>query len=80
MTKCPGSFSYAPNHPCASCISFKRSNPSHAMLKKLPTGSYLEAGDNEATEQELQDVAFTAFSISVIAFTILVTITIYFFT
>ena len=52
----------------------------HAMLKKLPNGSYLEAGDNEATEQELQDVAFTAFSISVIAFTILITITIHCFT
>lgn len=43
------------------------------MSKKPFTGSYLEAGDNEATEQELQDVAFTAISISVIAFTILIT-------
>ena len=50
------------------------------MSKKPFTGSYLEAGDNEATEQELQDVAFTAISISVVAFTILITITIYFFT
>ena len=49
------------------------------MSKKPSNGSYFEAGDNEATEQELQDVAFTAISISVIAFIILIAITIYFF-
>ncbi|MEK6783395.1 MAG: hypothetical protein AABY93_16960 [Bacteroidota bacterium] len=50
------------------------------MSKDLSNGSYFEADDNEATEQELQDVAFTAISISVIAFTILISLTIYFFT
>ena len=38
------------------------------MSKKPSNGSYFEAGDNEATEQELQDVAFTAISISVFCF------------
>ncbi len=50
------------------------------MSKKPSTESYFEADDDEGTEQELQGVAFTSISICVIAFTILITITIYFFT